>query len=74
MSEPARHRWLYVPDLGSSTGWASHDTTHGEDEGPTADAIGFRIVAPIVDDDELEGRFLIEGDIAATQSREYLPE
>lgn len=44
-----QHRWLYIPDLESPTGWRSHDATHGEDEPPDvlADAVGFHWIRPV---------------------------
>lgn len=44
----SRHRWLYIPDLASSTGWATHDAEHGLETEPT-DAIGFRWLEPLDD-------------------------
>lgn len=48
----ARHRWLYIPDLASPTGWVTHDSTHGEDDVPLADAVGFRYIDQAEDEDD----------------------
>lgn len=45
------HRWLYIPDLASPTGWATHDAEHASDAEP-ADAIGFHRIEPVEDDED----------------------
>lgn len=48
----AKHRWLYIPDLASETGWASHDASHADDEPEPVDAIGFKFIEPPADEDD----------------------